>query len=492
MNPRTTGLLLLAAAALGAFVYLYEVRGGEQRRDAELAEKRLFPDVKTTDVEWVALSTTDGRPARAERREGAWRLVEPLDFPGDAVNLDGIAAGLADLASETVIESPQPPAVYGLDESSRVVRFGAGGREHALRIGKKTPVGPNTYVATEAAPERIVTVPTYRVTNLERTLDDLRDRRVTSFDRGSIARIDLRWPEGGVRLLRGPDGWSLVEPVAGKADEATVDTLLSNLSYLRADGFLDEPRSDATAGLDRPALDVVLTGTAAEGAQAPTFRISFGIEENGKRLVRGAGPGLYLVPSQRLTDFARDVTSYRFKELSRFVATDAKRVVFRFPPTTDGIAFEESAEHGDAGWKGSPEPLDPGKVARLVAELARLRGTDIVKESAGEAELATLGLAPPRVRIEVFGTAAAGAAAPELAVVEIGDSTSDGPLARTPSSPAVYRLAPSVTEWLPTGVDSFRKSFVAPPAPPPAPDAAPDAEAGATPDDLPVAEPPAE
>ena len=31
MNPRTTGILLLVTAALGAFVYFYEIGGEEQR-----------------------------------------------------------------------------------------------------------------------------------------------------------------------------------------------------------------------------------------------------------------------------------------------------------------------------------------------------------------------------------------------------------------------------------------------------------------------------
>jgi hypothetical protein len=41
MRPKTTGILLLLAAALGAFVYFYEIRGADARREAEEREKRL-------------------------------------------------------------------------------------------------------------------------------------------------------------------------------------------------------------------------------------------------------------------------------------------------------------------------------------------------------------------------------------------------------------------------------------------------------------------
>lgn len=481
MNPRSTLLLLLAAAALGAFVYLYELKGGEERKEAESAAKRLFPDVTTTDVSFVTLRTTDGKLARAERQGGAWKLLEPIAFPGDSVNLDGIAAGLADLSSEQVVEAPQAAEIYGLGEDARSVRFGAAGKEYELRIGRKTPIGTSTYVASAADPKRIVTVPTYRITNLERSVDDLRDRRVANFDRASIEGVEVRWPSGAVKLARGEVGWKLLEPLEGPADDTTVDQLLSNLSYLRADSFDDAPGEPSKTGLDAPALDVTLTGKpAADGTGSAPVRVTFGAEQDGKRLVRGAETSLYRVPAQRLEDFPKTVAAYRFRDLTRYVATDAKSVELRFT-SRGGTIFDERVEQGDAGWKGTPEPVDAGKVARLVAELARLRGEDIVLEKADEADLVKLGLSPPRARIRILGAAQGLEAPPELGVVEIGDDDGRGPVARTPSQPAVFRLAPSVLEWLPTGLQAFQTSFVQKPATAAAPEAPPAPEGAAAP-----------
>lgn len=469
MNPRSTVLLLLAAAALGAFVYLYEVKGGEERKEAETAAKRLFPDVQATDVQFVELATTDGGKARAERHEGAWRLVDPMAFPGDAVNLDGIAAGLADLASEQVIESPQAAEIYGLGEAARKVRFGAAGKEHELRIGNKAPLASSTYVASAADPQRVVTVPTYRITNLDRSVDDLRDRRVASFDRASIGSIEVRWPGGHVKLAHGDGGWRILEPVEGAADDTTVDQLLSNLSYLRADSFEDSPGDPAEDGFDVPALDVTLVGRPGAGGAVPApVRVTFGAEQDGKRLVRGAQPSLYRVAAQRLEDIPKTVTAYRFKELSRYVATDAKSVALRFT-SRGGTAFDETVTQGEGGWKGAPEPVEPGKVARLVAEMARLRAEDIVQDAASEDDLVKLGLSPPRARIQILGTPEGDAAPAELALVEIGDDDGRGPVARTPGLPAVFRLAPGVLEWLPTGLEAFREDFVQKPGEAPAP-----------------------
>src|SRR5262245_17413124 len=146
MNPRVTGLLFLVAAALGAFVWFYEIQGEEARKTSEDAAKRLFPDVEPDAVEWIALTTSDGHAARLERREGTWRLVAPVEFRADGFAVDGMASALAQLASEATYKEPQPPEVYGLGEGAREIAFGVGGSEHRVRIGAKTPIGGNSYL----------------------------------------------------------------------------------------------------------------------------------------------------------------------------------------------------------------------------------------------------------------------------------------------------------------------------------------------------------
>jgi len=58
MNPRTTGLLALAAAILGGFIYFYEI-GGEPARQAALDdEKRIYPGLDADDVDAIVIQFT--------------------------------------------------------------------------------------------------------------------------------------------------------------------------------------------------------------------------------------------------------------------------------------------------------------------------------------------------------------------------------------------------------------------------------------------------
>lgn len=508
MSPRTTGILLLVAAALAAFVYLYEMKGGEQRAEAEAKSRELFPGLEQDAVTAVSITTTDGADARLERRDGEWRLVAPVEFPADTFAADGIAGNLAGLASEAVLEDPQPPAEYGLDDKARVVRFTAGGKEHVLRLGRKTPLGSNSYASVEGS-DQIVTIATYRAQSFEKALVDLRERRILDFDTQAIERIEVRWPDGGVTLARaaapageegggeaeeetdeadaeagGDDadalaeagrGWRLTAPLQGRADEDAVNGLLSDLSFLRADGFVDAPSEAQLAGFESPAFEVVLHGTAQGEQPAPSWRFALGpVHEGDKRLVRGAHASLYTIPADRAADFPRTLIAYRFKRIAEFAVSDAAQVELFFRPAK-GDPVSITATRGDEGWSSEPEKMAPDKISRLVSELANLEAGDIVSESASEQELARLGLSPPRTILTVFGEtpepesgeeegdeAAEPAPAPRLAEVHIGNvEGSEWIIARAAGDPGVYRLEYELAEHVPVFIEAFRNRFAA-------------------------------
>ena len=465
VNPRTTGILFLVAALVVGLVWWNEnVRKGEAEHAAAEA-RALFAELDAEDVRWLAVETSDGTPARLELREGAWWLVEPLEFPADRTTLEGMTEALAELASEGVIESPQAPEVYGLGEGAARVRFGTEAGEHVLRLGGKTPVGANSYAAREGD-EAVYTIPSHRASALRRSLVDLREKRVLRFDRAAVTRIELAWPGGGVTLDRDGEGFRMTEPVADAADRASVDALLADLGFLRAEGFLDEPPPDAELGLDDPAFVARLSvpaeaeGGAEVAAQVFELRIGGELEDAPQRAARGREASVYRIPKERLDDFPRNVSAYRFKELASFVPSDARQLELAFRDPEAG-AHVVVAEHGEDGWNSSPEQLAAGRIERLVAELSTLRAREIVAESMGKAEQAALGLEPPRVRLRVLGEAAEGEPAPVLGEVLLGDADhARGIIARSAASERIYRLDFALAEHVPVNLEALRNRFL--------------------------------
>jgi hypothetical protein len=111
--------------------------------------------------------------------------------------------------------------------------------------------------------------------------------------------------------------------------------------------------------------------------------------------------------------------------------------------------------------------MDPDRASRLVAELARLSAVDIAAEKMGAAELAAVGLDPPRATVRILGKAPEGGGeAPELAKVIFGVEKGETIFAQVPGRETVYRVSSKLAEQVPISLEAFRNRFVAEEAPP--------------------------
>ena len=134
MNPRNTLILALVVAVLGAFLHFYEIRGQEERAEAEAAAKRLFQDVSAEEIGAVFLIASGGEQVRLERSDEGWRIAEPVRFPADAIRADSLASSLASLSSEAVFEEPESLEEYGIGTDPGI-RFSVGPVEHLVYVG---------------------------------------------------------------------------------------------------------------------------------------------------------------------------------------------------------------------------------------------------------------------------------------------------------------------------------------------------------------------
>lgn len=407
MNPRTTGLLALAAAILGGFIYFYEIEGESARLAARDEEKRIFPGLDATDVDAIELTTDDGIEARFERQEGRWRVVSPISGRADATALDAMADALTSLPREGSVASDGGLEQYGLGQYVRTVLFEIANAPNGLLIGRSTPVGGHVYVARlgDDDPDEVSYTESYRVNAFKRRLDDLRDRRIFGFEVGDVRTLRVGWPAGyagaegdvEVALARDEAGdWQMGVPATGRADQQTIRDLLSDLSFLRAEGFVDERTDAADAALAQSGITIYwsLEGNHLER------RARIAVDAEGGLLVEGPTGELYTIELERMNDFKRSVSDYRFKMLSEFDIAEARRLVLEFADEGEGTMRVE-ARLGEAGWTSEETEIDPNRASDVVRALASLRAEDIVADEMGPDELASLGLSPPRVRLRI-------------------------------------------------------------------------------------------
>lgn len=478
MNPRITALLLLIVIALGAFIYFYEVRGKEAREQAQKEAQKFFSGVKKEDITKIALTTNDGVEVTLERVEGRWQIVAPHSAPADEITVESMLSALASAAKEDILQDVQAFEVYGLDASAKEIRFTAHGVEYGLRIGREIKRGGAKYVMVDSARD-VTTLPTYVLSTFDHSFDELRDKRVLYFDQAAVDQIRLRWSAGGGVLLEKQQGsWQIREPLQEMADTDTLETLLSDLYFVRAQSFVDAPSAAQTQALTAPVLQIELR-TRNEAGEQNSFVLAFAAStEADARLVRRGDGVFYRVSNDVFDAIPQEVAAYRNKRLGDFdpEAVRALTITFREagaePVVIQGtLAAATQAARSAAGsesesdteefreWLTTPEAMDPQRVEDLVLELSHLRASSLAEDVRGEAALRASGLSPARVEIEIFGGDTP-EARESLGHFLFGAADAEqGVVTLLPGVETVYRIPYALARVIPFSLQALQQEF---------------------------------
>jgi hypothetical protein len=314
MRPRTLLVLAIVVLALAAFIRFYERDLPSSDERAQRAKRVL--DVKKDQVDRIRIDA-DGTttvlerqpaaravagdhpaaaaatPATAPGPDGAapapaaeWRITRPLAARADSAAVDRLLDSLVNLEKSRTLDQVVPAEVGLVKPRAAVGLTLAGAKdETVLQVGAAVPTGGETIVAIAGRPGAYV-VGDAIVTDLHKKPGDWRDKQIFHGDRDRIAR--LSWTVGGaprVVLAKRGDRFWLESPLADRADRDQVEKLLTDLTGLTAESFVDAPPAPGQGaaaaagppagiqlGLDPPhaVLEAVLAG------QPQPFRVELG------------------------------------------------------------------------------------------------------------------------------------------------------------------------------------------------------------------------
>jgi len=435
VRPRTLLVLFLVVAALGAFVWLYERKlpGSDERTKQE---KKLF-DWSKDDVTAVSIALGGDRAgqevalehvsppekakAAAAGTEGPeappaeWRLTRPMRAAADGLAVSGLVESLAGLQKERTIEHPDKKAL-GLDRPQATVRLRTGKGETVLAFGAKVPTSGEVMLALGGDPDAYA-VPDTVLSTLERDPGEWRDRQLFHGDRDKIDRISLAGPGGGVVLARRGDSFWIESPPAerDRADRDLVDTLLSDLTGLRADRFIDAKDLKPGTPTLQPNLQSLgllppkgAVEAALRGAAQP-FRVELGGAAASAPASTEPGapppaPSIYAKADDAVfetgqsglsTAVARSAADWRSKSLSalQVYQVDSAKV-------TDAQGTLDLARSG-TDWKRGATTISYTPVSDLLFAVTGAKATRLV--SAEEAARLGASLAKPVLTISMKG-----------------------------------------------------------------------------------------
>ena len=393
----TVRLLVLAVlvAALGAYLYYYEVPQAQKE-----AEKEKLVGIGEDAITGVELVYPD-RTITLTKGDQGWRLTQPLDVPADEPAVKSVLSAIVNATvTRSLDEVPSDLAPFGLAPPATTVKLTVkNGTVPPIAIGKNTAIGAKTYVRKGDEAKIYLTASTISA-SLNKQVKDLRDKQLLVFQDDEVQRIEIAKPGAApVTLVRkDKDAWT-IDPGGLVADATEVRSYLSSLRTTRAMDFPDDNPSDlAKYGLDQPRLTITVA-TGKDGAA--TQQLLVGGESSGTAtkqvyVKRANVPAVAAVGEWAYRSLDKDAAALRDKTVVGFDADRVGRVVLERKEGT-GATFVR-APSGSWTLDGIEESKAKGTaIQRFVDDVKDLRGSGVAAEPA--TDLPKWGLAAPDLRI---------------------------------------------------------------------------------------------
>src|SRR5579883_773588 len=179
----------------------------------------------------------------------------------------------ADVSSDSVVEDKMSdPKTSGFNDPSLKVAITAKGKTSNLLIGDDTPTNSGSYAMVEGDP-KVYTVASYVKSGLNKTYNDLRDKRLLTFDQDKLSRVELTAKKQTEEFGRDKDQWQIVKPKPLRADSSQIDELIRKLKDAKMDTSIsDEDAKKAAAAFGSGTPIAVVKFTDPSGTQQIEIR----------------------------------------------------------------------------------------------------------------------------------------------------------------------------------------------------------------------------
>ncbi len=287
-------------------------------------------DLPTSQFVGLELKKLGAVPVVLQRGTGDnWRITAPASFGADGAAVNGMVTSLAALVADKLVdEKPKTLEEYGLGVPAiEVLIRKKDGKTHRVLIGDLSSMSGSYFAKLDSDP-KIYTVGAVVQGNLNKSLNDLRDKRLLGFEPGQITQLTLTAKGATSELSKdAKGGWQIVKPQTYRADGLAVEEMIRKLGDAKLDPSL--PPADAAklvAGFSGGSLVASATVRTAAGPQSIEVRrnkdeyfakasTAEGAHKVSKDLAEGLDKTLADLRNKKLFDFGFDeVTKAGYRE----------------------------------------------------------------------------------------------------------------------------------------------------------------------------------
>ena len=314
--------VLLAALAIGLYFSNKQEAAKAAKPSTDATPKIL--SLTDADITKIAVKAKGGAETDLQRNNsGKWQMTSP-DYPADQDAVNQLVSSASNVSSDRVIEDKMSdPKTYGFnDPALKVDLTTKKGKVNHLLIGDDTPTNGGSYAMLEGDP-RVFTVASFVKSGLNKTFNDLRDKRLLTFDQDKLSRVELTAKKQTEEFGRDKDQWQIVKPRPLRADGSQIDELIRKVRDVKMDTSVsDEDAKKAAAAFasGTPVATVKLTD--------PSGRQEIDIRKNKDDYYAKSNvmAGVYKVSSDIGAGVDKGLDDFRQKKLFDFGFNDPNKI----------------------------------------------------------------------------------------------------------------------------------------------------------------------
>ena len=369
-------VLLVVAIAFGSYLYFYE---SKQTPGAESEARDKVFAVEADQIEELTITAESGQQTTLKKSGSDWQVVAPVTADADDAEAPGITRNLATLEQQRVVEeNPAELKDFGLSDPRIRVTFKAGGQEHALLIGSKTPTGSDLYAKTGAG-SKVFLISSFLESTFNRNTFDLRDKSALNIDRDAADRVEVVAGTHSMKFAKKDGQWQITEPTVPRADLPAVEGLVSRLDGVQMKKIVAQNADDLKQyGLDKPAATVRVGAGSADAM----LLIGSKTEEGDVYAKDASRPDIFTIEATLLDDLQKGAGEFRQKDIFDARAFNTTRVeITRAGQTTVIEKAADKWRHTAPAAKDS----DSAKVDALLSALTSARADAFVEATPAKA-----------------------------------------------------------------------------------------------------------
>ena len=368
MKPKGLLIAVVLLAVLGGVVWWSNKREASASKNADTSTKILT--IPEDQFQEIRIKKVTGETIALSRATGKWQITEPKPLPADQDAVSGIVTSLASLSADKVVEEKatdlQP---YGLQIPTLDIQVKRkDGKTDGLLIGDDTPTGAGAY-AKLPGDAKVYTVASFTKSGLDKRVEDLRDKRLLTFEQDKLTRLELQAKGQTMEFGKNSAGeWQIVKPRPLRADSSAVNSLVDKLRDAKMDITATDDAAKGFASGTRIALATV---TDAGGTQTLEVR-----RDKDKNVFAKSSvvEGVYKVAADVGDGVEKGLEDFRNKKLFDFGFSDPSKV---------DLKNASYVKTGDK-WTLAGKTMDNGSVQNLIDKLRDLSASKFAEAGGGE------------------------------------------------------------------------------------------------------------